>query len=394
MPVVRQWQMKQPKTYYDVKSQMGQYRIIINQGGTRSGKTYSTIQVLVEFCKRNEGKGLIISIVRKTSPSLKATAYRDFVEILQREGWYDETFHNKTAMEYVLFGNIIEFFAIDEPQKVRGRRRNILFINEANELTYEEFFQLNIRTTHQVIIDFNPSDEFLWIYDLEERNDTVLNVTNYTHNPYLEAGLIEEIERLEAADEDYWRVYGMGLRGASREIIFTHWREVDELPGLGITVFGQDFGFNVPSALVKVEFFNGAVYADELLYKPKLITSDIAQEYERLTSRAEMNGYDTIYCDAAAADSIEELQRMGWNAHKAHKDVLEGINKLKSLPLFITRRSHNLIKEIRNYKWKIDKKTEKVLDEPVKFNDHATDALRYAVYSYTARPRKQRSYSA
>lgn len=397
MPLVKKWPYKQPKTYYDLKQSWG-IHTIINQGGTRSGKTYSTLQVLVELCKVNFNKGLVISIVRKTTPSLKATAYRDFIEILEKEGWYNESNHNKSDLTYNLFGNLVEFFAVDQPQKVRGRKRHICFINEANELTYEEYFQLDIRTTFKMIIDFNPSDEFLWIYDLadaidpktgQKYTDRRLFVTNYTHNPYLEEDLIRKIEMLEHADEDYWKVFGMGMRGASRELIFTHWKEVPELPGLGTVIYGQDFGFNVASALVKVEIFEGAIYADEMFYESKLITSDIADLYRELG----LDYSDYIYCDAAAADSIEELQREGFDAIKAKKDVLEGIRKVKSMPLFITDRSFNLKKELRNYKWKKDKNTDKPLDEPVKFNDHATDALRYAVYSHEARPRRMKSYS-
>lgn len=384
-----QWPYPQPKTYYDVKSAFN-YRIIINQGGTRSGKTFSTVQLLCEWCQSNRGKGYTISIVRKTTPSLKATVYRDFLEILLKENWYDESFHNKSELTYNLFGNLVEFFAVDEPQKVRGRKRHILFINEANELTYEEFFQLNIRTSYKTIIDFNPSDEFLWIYDLELRKDCAFFITNYTHNPHLERGLIEEIELLQQADTDYWRVYGQGLRGASRELILTHWKLIDEMPGIGDRIYGQDFGFNVASPLVAVEILEGCVYVDELMYETKMITSDIAKRYDGLN----IDLSAPIYCDAAAADSIEELERYGYNAIKAQKDVKEGLNKLKSMPLYVTRRSHNTIKELRNYKWLLDKKTEKPTEQPVKFNDHAIDAIRYAVYTHLTKPKRWRSYAA
>jgi phage terminase large subunit len=392
-PLNKRWQYKQPKTYYDVKSsEAAKKRFIINQGGTRSGKTYSTLQVICELCKINEGKGLVISVVRKTAPSLKASAYRDFLDILHKENWYDESFENKTNMEYSLFGNLVEFFAVDEPQKMRGRKRHICFINEGNELTYEDFFQLNMRTTYKMIIDFNPSDEYCWIYDLADTDDrAILFKTNYIHNPFLTEDEITNIERLEGADDNYWKVYGLGERGASRELIWTHYKFVDELPGLGEKVFGQDFGYNVPSALVAVEMFNGAIYADELIYERKLITADLKQIYQKI----DVPRYMPIYCDAAEPKAIDELCRYpnSYNAKPALKDVTEGIRKIMSMPLFITRRSTNLTKEIKNYKWQIDKQG-KVLDEPVKFNDHACDALRYAVFTHHARPKRMKSYSS
>lgn len=382
------WTRKQPKAYYDIK-ESGDKRIIINQGGARSGKTYSIIQTICEFCKINHGKNLVISIVRKTLPALKGSAYRDFIEILEKENWYDERMHNKSDMTYKLFGNTIEFLAIDQPQKVRGRKRHICFINEANELTYEEFFQLNIRTIYKIIIDFNPSDEFSWIYDLEERKDAILHVSNYTHNPYLDEALVNEIELLERSDPDYWNVFGLGLRGSARDLVYTHWKVVEELPGLGDYCYGQDFGYNVASALIKIEFLEDAVYWDEVIYAPKLITADLIELYD---SRG-VQYYDPIYCDSAAPDSIEELNRAGFNAMKAIKDVYEGISKVKSRPLFVTSRSLNLIKELSNYKYMVDIKTGKPTEQPLKYNDHACDAGRYGTYTHSTQPKRLKSYS-
>lgn len=362
---------------------------MINQGGARSGKTYSIIQVLCEFCKLNRNKGLVISIVRKTLPALKGSAYRDFIEILEKEGWYDERMHNKSDNTYSLFGNTIEFLAIDQPQKVRGRKRHICFINEANELTYEEFFQLNIRTTYKVIIDFNPSDEFSWIYDLESRNDAKLYISNFTQNPYLDKELVKELELLEQADPDYWNVFGLGVRGKARNLIYTHMQIIDEMPGLGDYCYGQDFGFNVPSALLKIEFFENAVYWDEIIYAPKLITADLISLY----GQRGVEQWDPIYCDSAAADSIEEIQRAGYNALKSNKDVFEGINKVKSCPLYITKRSFNTIKEIKNYKYMLDTNTNKPTEIPLKFNDHAMDAGRYGTYTHQTLPKRAKSYS-
>lgn len=371
--------MRQPKSYYDNKA--SSKRIVINQGGTRSGKTYSILQVLCEYCLRNRDLGSVISIVRKTLPALKGSAYRDFLEIINNEGWYSEVFHNKSEMTYLLHGNLVEFISVDQPQKIRGRKRNIVFINEANELTWEDFFQLNIRTTDKIIIDFNPSDEFHWIYDkLIPRDDADFFQTTYKDNPFLPKELIEEIERLREADDNYWQVYGLGNRGASKEVIYTHWKPCKELPGKGEVWYGLDFGFNNPSALVKIESYEGAIYAEEKLYQSKLTTNDLAESFRDLG----VGKTDEIFCDNAEPKTIEELRRSGFNAKPCDKkEVKEGIRKIKSLPLYVTDSSSNLLKEIKSYKWKVDKDGT-VLDEPVKFNDHAMDAMRYAVFTKMA----------
>lgn len=371
---------KNAKSYYDVKG--SQKRIVINQGGTRSGKTYSILQVLCEYCLANKDCNSVISIVRKTLPSLKGSAYRDFLQIIDNEGWYDEANHNKSEMTYHLFGNLVEFISVDQPQKIRGRKRNICFINEANELTWEDFFQLNIRTTDKIILDYNPSDEIHWIYEkLQIRDDADFFVTTYRDNPHLEKELIEEIERLQDADETYWQVYGMGQRGASKDLVYTHFRLVDDLPGKGERVYGQDFGYNVASAMVDIEFYEGAVYWDEVLYETKLTTGDLIERYKSL----DVNKRTEIFCDNAEPKTIEELRRAGYNAKLADKDVTEGIRKVKSMPLYITKRSVNILKEIRGYKWKVDKAGNKI-DEPVKFNDHAMDAGRYGTFTKLITP--------
>jgi phage terminase large subunit len=373
------WNRKQPKSYYDLKG--SRKRIAVNQGGTRSGKTYSIMQVLCEWCKDNENAAWVISVVRKTLPALKGSAYRDFLQILSNEGWYSESDHNKSEMTYTLFGNIWEFLSIDQPQKIRGRKRNICFINEANEITWEDFFQLNIRTTDKLILDYNPSDEYHWIYDkLIIREDADFFVSTYRENPYLEKSLVDEIELLKDLDENYWKVYGLGERGTSTETIYTHWKYCKELPGKGERFYGQDFGYNVASALVEIELYEGAIYAKQLLYETKLTTNDLIERYKSLGIPI----YTEIFCDAAEPKTIEELCRAGYNAKPADKDVTEGIRKLKGMPLYITEESEELLKEIKNYKWKIDK-AGKVLDEPVKFNDHAIDALRYGVFTKMAK---------
>lgn len=370
---------KQPKSYYDVKS--SRKRLVINQGGTRSGKTFSILQVLCEFAFINRNSGWIVSIVRKTLPALKGSAYRDFLQILMGEGWYDEASHNKSEMTYNLFGTLFEFISVDQPQKIRGRKRNICFINEANELSYEDFFQLNIRTTDKMILDYNPSDEFHWLYDIQLRDDADFFISTYKDNPYLEKSLVDEIERLKDADENYWRVYGLGQKGISQDAVYTHWKHVKEVEGSGEVWYGLDFGYNNPSALVKITYYEWAIYCDELLYETKLTTTDLIERLKMLG----IGRSAEIFADCAEPKTIEEIHRAGFNVKPSDKDVTEGIRKVKSMPLYITERSSNIIKEIKSYKWKTDKDG-RVLDEPVKFNDHALDAIRYAVFTKLSKP--------
>jgi phage terminase large subunit len=372
-------QVIQTNAVFDYLSE-SKTRITVMQGGTRSGKTYNIILFFVIKLLGERGKTL--SIVRNSLPSLKGSVMRDFIDILLKMNLYSEDHHNKTESTYLLNGNLIEFVSVDQPQKIRGRRRDYLFINEANELNYEAWMQLVFRTEKKIVLDYNPSDEYHWIYEqVIPRDDADFYVTTYKDNPFLPKDLVDEIERLQAADENYWKVYGLGQRGVSGETIYTHWQICKELPLKGELFYGQDYGYNVASALVHCEHYEGAIYADELIYEQKLTTGDLIERYKSVG----VSKTGEIFSDCAEPKTIEEVCRAGYNAKPSDKDVTEGIRKVKSMPLFVTERSVNLIKELKAYKWKTDKDG-KVLDEPVKFNDHATDALRYAVFTKLTSP--------
>lgn len=368
---------KQPTTYYQLKT--AKKRLVINQGGARSGKTYSILQVIAEYCWLNKNCGAVVTVVRKTRPALRATAYRDFIDILQRQDWYNENLENKSEMSYLLFGNLVEFISVDQPQKVRGRKRNVCFINEANELEHEDYTQLNLRTYDKMILDYNPSDEFHWIYDKLINDKSDFFVTTYLDNPHNPPEIVQVIEDLKDTDPNHWRVYGLGQRGTSTGVIYTHWKYCDQLPGRGEVIYGQDFGFNNPMALVKLEIFEGSVYVDECVYQTKMTMQNLVDEYRLIG----IHRSDLIYCDSAEPDRINEIQAAGYYALKSDKAVEAGIDALKSKPLFICKSAVNLIKEIKNYKWKLDKSGKPTPDEPVKFNDHLMDAMRYAYFTHT-----------
>ena len=358
-------------------------KIIINQGGTRSGKTYNILLFIIfYYCLRNNKK--IITICRKTFPALRATVLRDFLSILRKYDLYKEDKHNKSSSEYSLFGNLIEFISLDQPVKVRGRKRNLLFINEANELYFEDWQQLLFRTSEKIILDYNPSEEYHWIYDkIIPREDASFLKTNYLDNPFLEKTLVDEIERLKYTDEQYWQIYGLGEKGISKAIIFNYY-EYNILPSQAeFIAMGMDFGFtNDPTSLVGV-WINGLdLYIKEYLYRNMMTTNDIHNKFKEVVTN------QVIYADSSEPRTIEELRRMGWRIRaslKGRDSVNAGIDLLKRYKIHIHKDSVNAIQEFRNYKWKEDR-TGKLTNMPEDKHNHITDAVRYATYSILSKP--------
>ena len=357
-------------------------KIVAHQGGTRSGKTYNILLwIIFDYCDKNTDK--TITICRNTFPALRATVMRDFLEILKKHQIYSEQYHNKTNSEYNLFGNLVEFISLDQPQKVRGRKRDLLFCNEANELTYEQWNQLVFRTEGRIIIDFNPSDEFHFIYDkILTRDDCDFYITNYTDNPFLDPSLVEEIERLKETDEQYWQIYGLGLKGISKATIFT-FTEGKRPEDAQLVGYGMDIGYSVdPSSLVEVYQKDYTLYCKELLYRTMMTTTDIHRFLQ------EQNLEEYVYIDSAEPRLIEELRRMGNMVRptiKGQDSIRAGIDLLKRYKLVIDPQSDNLIREMRNYKWQEDR-TGKLLNKPQQGNDHTIDSLRYATYNILSRP--------
>ncbi len=359
-------------------------RITVEQGGTRSGKTYNILLWLIfHYSVKNKGK--IITICRKSFPSLRASVMRDFFEILRNYGHYYEELHNKSSHEYKLNGNLVEFISLDQPQKIRGRKRNLLYVNEANELFFEDWQQLIFRTDGKVILDYNPSDTFHWIYDkVIPRDDCDFYQTTYKDNPFLDAAIVAEIERLKYTDEDYWRVYGLGERGQSRATIF-QFGTLDRPDKATLLAYGLDFGFsNDPTSLVGVYEYDGSLYLEELIYRTGMTNSDISNLFSSLG----MDRRTEIYADSAEPKSIEELYRMGWNVKPTSKgadSVNAGIDIMKRYRLFATPKSTNLIKELQNYKW-VEDKNGNLLNKPVDAFNHAIDAARYAIFNKKSNP--------
>lgn len=351
--------------------------IIINQGGTGSSKTFSILQLLMV---RALTEKLHISICSITLPHLKRGALKDWIGILNTAGVYTDAMHNKTDNTFKLGDSTVEFFSLDMPGKARGPRRDILYINEANLIPMETYRQLELRTKKSIYLDFNPSDEFHWIYDQlldANRSDVTFIKSTYKDNPFLSTQEIAYIERYKEMDENYWKVYGLGERGSSRAAVYTHWQLCDEFPEGGEDIYGIDFGWNNQSAVTHIKIKDNEVYARERLYKSQLTNSDLIEILKEVVT----NRSSYIYADAAEPQFISEISNAGFNIYPANKDVEKGIDTVRSRKLFITKDSVNLIKEIKSYKYKEDMNG-RVLEEPVKLNDHLCDALRYAVHTY------------
>ena len=348
-------------------------RITCLQGGTRSSKTYSLCQLFIIRALQTTGK--TFTIVRKTLPACKGSVYRDFLNILKELEIYSEEYHNKSELSYTLNNNLIEFISVDQPTKIRCRKRNYLWLNEANEFSYEDWTQLILRTTEQVYLDYNPSDPYSWIYEkVNTREDCTFIKSTYLANPFLDKETIIEIERLKDIDPDYWRVYGLGEIGTIQTMIFRNFNLVDDMQGRLIG-YGLDFGFtNSPTALVEVRLLDDSLYIKELLYEKRLTNTDLANKLKEFG----IDRQTEIVGDSAEPKSIEEIYRQGFNIKPAKKGagIHLGIDIMRRYKLNITKDSLNAIKEFRSYKWATDKNGD-VLNTPVKVNDHLVDAVRY-----------------
>lgn len=374
------------------KNFASQARIVINRGGTRSSKTYSLAQLFI--VELFSGSNKILSVVRKSFPALRATAMRDVIEILHKNSLYGAVQHNKTENIIKYGTNILEFFSLDNEQKVRGRKRTHLWLNEANECTYEEWQQLIFRTSGRAFIDFNPDDVNCWINtQLEQsragyKGDVEVIVSTYRDNSFLEEATIKEIEYLQKSDPEYWKIFGMGEYGRISGLVFENYKIISQLPENSKLIgYGLDFGFsNDPTALVEVRMAEGELFINELLYQTGFTNTDIA----RHLTASSLQRYDEIIADAAEPKSIEEIYRSGFNIKPALKgpdSIKLSIDILRRYTLHITATSANLLKELRSYKWQTDKNGLSI-NKPVDYNNHAIDALRYIALNKLHNPKQ------
>lgn len=353
------------------------YRYLVNQGGSGSSKTYSIAQLIIILC--HEETGNRFSIIRKSLPDLKKSAMRDFINLLREYDLYSDDNHNKTDNVYELNGNEVEFFGLEIGQKVRGARRDYLWLNEANEIDKDSYRQLAMRTSDAIFMDYNPSAEDHWIYDDVLTEDDAIKIrSTYKDNPFLPEEEKKEIQSFKNKDQNYWRIYGLGKVGRAQNKIYSHWEHCNELPEEGERIFGMDFGYSNPTALVEVVINDNDIYVEEKFYKTQMTDDDIINEVDKYCESD-----DYIYCDTEDPKAIEKLRQANFNAKEAEKgkgSVMSGIKEIQKRNFYIVKGSTNLLDEVKSYSWKT--KNDKILDEPVKANDHALDACRYACYTH------------
>lgn len=367
-------------------------------GGTRSGKTYAILQLLVLIHAREAAAydpARITSVVSETLPHLKRGAIRDFKAIMQSMGIWEDRRWNRTDMIYTFAnGGIIEFFSADSPGKVHGPARDRLFINEAQNIDYETARQLFVRTRGRIIIDYNPVRLF-WVHEqLQSRDDCASVSSTYRDNSFLTEAQVAEIES-NRGNSNWWRVYGEGQVGLAEGVIF-EFRQIDQLPDSSgmVEAYGLDFGFtNDPTVLAHVLIHSGRkeIYLDELEYRTGMLNRDIITTMK--TCRIPLRGVP-IYADAAEPKSIAEIAQAGYNCKPCYKATrkAEQIAFLQQFTIHVTKRSVNGIREMRNYCWARDREG-RPLNEPQAFGDHFCDAWRYACYSPFADFKKKGNYS-
>jgi phage terminase large subunit len=374
-------------------------RINVLEGGSSSTKTWSLLQWHIVDCFEHPGQTYTIGRLKMTWT--KATVLKDFIAICEANNIpvTPEFNINRPDQTYYINKGEISFIGLDEPQKAHGRRQDNLWLNEAMEVSEKEANQLMMRTRRRIFMDYNPSAETHWIYDnVIGRDDCDFFHSTMRHNGFLEQAIVDELNRLEQTDPIAYKIYNLGLRAVQKGLIFKNWETVKEMPmGAKMIAYGLDFGYvNDPSALVMVCHLNGELFVDELFYERGLVNVPIkdknGQVQKNISDRMVQCGlrgsYDEIIADSAEIKSCQELYVTGWNIKPAHKPkVTFGLDILLRYKINVTERSVNLIRELKNYKWAVDKDGEPVRPEkPIDDYNHAIDAMRYvAVYKLAAR---------
>ncbi|MBV8391520.1 MAG: phage terminase large subunit [Mucilaginibacter sp.] len=358
---------------YNAKAHM-----VINQGGTSSGKTYAIIQVL--FAMACENAGLVITVVGQDIPNLKAGALRDALKIYNDSTQVSACVKSYNKSERVFEfhnGTAIEFKSYDDAQDAKSGKRDYLFINEANGIGWQVYSELALRTRIRIYIDYNPNVAF-WVHDnLLGRDDVQLIISDHRHNPFLDDAMRSKIESLKLVDEEQWKVYARGLTGKISGLVLTNWLLCDAIPpGARLLALGLDFGFtNDETGCIEVYRCNGELWINELIYETGLTNVDIS---DRLTGIG-ISKYTQIIADSAEPKSIEELRRLGWyitGVKKGADSIKNSIDILKRYKLNITRNSINLREELSRYKWRTDR-SGRTINEPVDRFNHLIDPLRY-----------------
>jgi len=362
-------------------------RIRATQGGTSASKTISILCYLIDQCQRDK-KPTLTSVVSESFPHLKRGAIKDFLDIMEQHNYYKDDRWNRSDFTYTFeSGSRLEFFSADQPGKVRGPRRERLFINECNNIPYETFEQLEVRTKEFIFLDWNPTTEF-WFYDEVAKRDDVDHLTlTYKDNEALDENIVKAIEQRKG-NKQWWLVYGLGQLGEVEGRIYRGWQIIDEIPHEArLELRGLDWGYsNDPTAIVDIYKHNDGWILDEQTYQKGLKNNDIANIIKGLEEPQTQ-----IIADSAEPKSIDELKSYGINifpATKGQGSINQGIDFVQQQRISVTKRSVNTIKEYRNYVWKTDPDG-KILNIAEDFMNHSMDAIRYALSSKNIKQRKR-----
>ena len=358
--------------------------VVLNEGGARSSKSYSICQLMIMKFINEDGKNFLIT--RKTLPSLRITAYKLFVDLMKEYGYYNMTDHNKTFREFKFKNNYLLATSLDESTKIQSTGFNYIWMEEAEEFTYEDYMTLKTRLSGQVrngeknqmFLSYNPKKEFGYINKrVKNEKDIELIKSSFKDNTTLSKEYVELLEGLKEQSTDFYKIFTLGEYAASDGIIYTNIKNIADYPTeFDYTIYGLDFGYNNPSALVRVDAVNGKYYLTELLYETKLTNADLIERLKDLIP----NRRHKIYCDSAEPDRIKELKAAGFNAVESRKNVKEGIDFVKRCEIYTRDENVNLNKELEEYVWRKNGKGE-LMDEPVRYNSHLMDGVRYALFT-------------
>ena len=371
-----------------------QKRIKVVRGGTSASKTFSILPILIDRAIKTPN--LEISVVSESIPHLRRGALKDFLKIMMALGRYNDNQFNKSTLKYT-FGNgaYIEFFSVDQPDKLRGARRNVLYVNECNNVDFDSYYQLAIRTSGEIWLDYNPSAVFWVDRELLGQDDVDFITLTYLDNEALPETIVKEIESAKVKAEtsaywaNWWQVYGLGQTGSLEGVCIPDWQEINLPNEARLLCYGMDWGYsNDPTSLIAMYKYNDAYIFDELIYQKGLLNSDISDLLKT-------NGVnDIVYADSAEPKSIAELNSYGHNVlpvSKGRDSIVYGLNLINQNKVYVTSRSKNLINELRNYIWMTDKQGNK-LNKPIDAYNHAIDAMRYAITSQLENPNKGTYY--
>jgi len=382
--------MQVKKTIALKKLQKLKSRIRIVKGGTSASKTISILALLINYAIRNKGKE--ISVVSESIPHLRRGALKDFLSILKGLNRYSDSQFNKSTLKYIFSnGSYIEFFSTDQPDKLRGARRTDLYINECNNVPFDAYTQLAVRTSGTIWLDYNPSNLFWVDKELVGKQDTDYITLTYKDNNALPESIVKEIEKAKEKAKtstywaNWWKVYGLGETGSLEGVCIPDWKEIDRIPeDARILAHGVDFGWNDPTVIISLYKWNESYIADEIFYKSNTTLRDLSLFISN------NNIKENLIADSAEPKSIEILRRDGHHIYpctKGRDSVNFGINLINQNEIYVTARSRNLKRELQGYVWAKDKEGN-TLNKPTGEHPDCIDSLRYVLTDQLENPNK------